>query len=275
MCGLDLLYRLLGAYEWSLPLNQIADDPGLEVLCSLGLVEQRSSGGIVLCDACDQGHTARVAIDPLADKLGWRCPEAGFVPASPEQSNVVRALPSVLVSRIADALSCRRRLDRPLIDETLWRVGNFEIAHNDVTVYLALRLWGIEDARKIEEAIAAEPRLRKGLVLTPYLSGTPALSIERCQIATLADLVSLENGKLIAKQSNAADLAGLQLKFSSGAPPHPIRPEAEALIRKRRRDGKNKTSARAEAREVKALLGNNSPSEGTLRAIIKDVDGDQ
>ncbi len=25
MCGLDLLYRLLGAYEWSLPLNQIAD----------------------------------------------------------------------------------------------------------------------------------------------------------------------------------------------------------------------------------------------------------
>lgn len=101
MCELDLLSRLLAAFEWSLPLVQIANDPGLEVLCSLGLVEHRSSGGMVLCDACDQGHTARVKIDPVADKLGWRCPEAGFVPASPEQSNVVRALPGILVSRIA------------------------------------------------------------------------------------------------------------------------------------------------------------------------------
>lgn len=275
MCGVDLLCRLLAAYESSLPLDQVADDPGLDVLFDLGLAEQRSSGGIILCDACNLKHTARLAIDPVTDILGWRCPEAGFVAATPDQAKAVRILPGVFVSCIADALFCRRRLDRPVIDGTLWRIGTFEIAHDAVTVYLALRLRGAEDARAIAAAIAAEPSLHKGLVLTPYVFGTPALSIANCRIAALSDLISVENGKLTAKQSNAVSLVGLQIKSSGGAPRHPMRRQAGYLIRERRLNGTDLKSARAEARVVKALLGDKSPSEGTLITIMKEVDSDE
>ena len=154
MSGIDLLCRLLSAYEFSLPLDQVVDDPGFDVLQGLKLVERRSSGGTVLCHACDLMHTARVAVDPVTDILGWRCPDGGFVAASPEQTKSVRTLPGVLVSCVADALGCRRRLVRPLIDGILWRIGTFEIAQNDVTVYLAPRLRDVEDARAIAAAIA-------------------------------------------------------------------------------------------------------------------------
>lgn len=271
MSGIDLLNRFLTAYRFSLPLDQVHDDPSLSRLSDLGVIEDRASGTTVLCNACDLQHTVKIGIDPDTDKLGWRCPEAGFVEATSDQLSVVRFLPDALAARIADALQCQRRREAPLIENLLWKLGWYEFQANDVNVYLASRIRDAEDACAIACALHAEPGLRNGLVITPDISATSGLTIAGCRFADLGNVIGIENDGLSCDQSRVAMLAGVAVKQRGGRPYHAGTDQAFAMIRDRHYTGTCASSKRAEVREVSNLLGDKAPKRRRLTEIISEV----
>lgn len=271
MSGADLLARLLTAYKFTLPLDHVRDDPSLPSLISLGIIEDRRSGATTLCDACDFPHSVTIGIDPITDKLGWRCPSAGFVEANTDQLKTVRLLPDRLASLLASTLECKRRNDEPLIKNLLWKVGYYEFSANDVNVYLASRIRDAEDAGAIAGALQAEPSLRNGLVITPDISGTAGLTIAECRFAEIGDVISIKSDVLSCNQSHIAALAGIVLKKRGGRPLHKGTDAAFSLIRSRLNNGEKAAGKRAEARAISDLLGDQSPKPTKLFEMISEV----
>jgi len=275
MNAVDLLCRFLTAYKFSLPVDQVGEMSGLTVLSKLGVIEFRRSGTACLCDACDFPHSIEIGIDPVTDMLGWRCPEAGFVEVASDRLEEVRFLPDALVVQLANALQCQRRREAPLIKNTLWRVGWYELEANDVNVYLSSRLRDVGDASAIAGALRAEPGLRNGLVITPEISGTAGLTIAGCRFAEIRDVVKIEDDGLSCDQSRIATLAGILSKRRGGRPLHLATEEATALIRERYDKGIYADGKRAEAREIMRQLGVGSPKQTKLYEMISDIWGDQ
>ncbi|MFK7945448.1 MAG: hypothetical protein AB8B85_21420 [Paracoccaceae bacterium] len=275
MTTTELLNSLLERHGFSAPRKELPYPDQIILLRRLDLASVEPSTSSVLCDACDLDHTSRIISDSATDRIGWHCPEAGFVPATNADLQAVRFNPGRLVTLIADALDCRRRRSQPLIDTSLWRVGSFEYANEVVSLYLALRLHDIEAVNATSEKLSSEPGLHRGLLLTPNISGAAGISIARCRIAALEELISFEDGELVADQDRAAGLAGVEVRLSGGRPGHPRRREAETLIRARIAKGELKSSKRAEARAIKQMMGKGAPGETTLIGMITEERGDQ
>lgn len=231
MSGIDLIVRLLTAYKFTLPFDQVCDDPNLSSLADLEILQNRQSGSTVLCNACDFPHSVKVGIDPITDKLGWRCPDSGFVEAGADQLKKVQLLPGTLVDRIADALQCTRRRNVPLVENLLWKVGWYEFSAHDVNVYLASSIRGAEDASAIAGALRAEAGLRNGLVITPDISGTAGLTIAGCRFAEIGDVISIKGGRLSCDQSCVAGFAGVVVKADPGRSKHRMRGEVADMIK--------------------------------------------
>lgn len=271
MSAVHLLCRLLAAYKFTLPVDQVVGDPSLKVLFGLGLAEPRSSGETVLCNACDLMHTARIVIDPVTDILGWRCPEAGFVAASPDNVQLVRALPDVLVSRLADVLECKRRRESPLIERLLWRVGWFEFGKRDVTVYLAAHVRDADDMQKIALSLSSEPSLRNGMILSPNLSGASGLSISGCRFALLGDLLTLSKDRIGCDQRSVAREIGLRDETGPGRLKHEMRSIVVQVIREFLTEKKKFRSKRAAQEAIKATIQERYPHQKVPgRTVIED-----
>ena len=271
MSGVELLNRFLNAYRFSLPLDLVRNDPSLSHLSDLGMVKYLSSDSTVMCDACDLEHTIKIRIDPVTDKLGWRCPEVGFVEATSDHLKAVRLLPDVFVDRIASSLQCQRRKTTPLIKDLLWNVGWYEFDSSDVNVYFASRIRDTEDSGAIAGALQAVSSLRNGLVIAPNISGIAGLTVARCRFAAINDLLKVDSLGLACDQSRVAALAGIIVKSGAGAPFHAGRDEAEALIRARHSTSEAAGSARDEAKKIASLMGAGAPSDRLLRTIIGEV----
>lgn len=268
---LAVLRSLLQRHECTASRDDCPDGEDLAVLVRMGLVDTTGLSSTAICNVCDEAHPAQIVTDPITNELGWYCPDYGFVPSPQDERRTIRALPGRLVKLIADELGCTRRLERPVIDGLLWRIGGFEVANNDVTVFLAVRLRDTDDAQIIATAISAEPSVRNGLILTPTFSGSPALNIVECKIAALDELISIEGEKLVATTRRAAGLAGVRMKSGAGAPRHKSHDEAEALIKKRHHSGDAEKSDREEAKVISVIVGESAPGDRTIRKIISAV----
>lgn len=231
MSGVNLIARFMTAYKFTVPLDQVQDNPALSLLSDLGLIECRASKTALLCDACDFPHPVKIGIDPVTDKLGWRCRDAGFVAANSDQLGAVRFLPDVFVSRIATALGCQRRRKETLIEHLLWRIGWYEFEDDDVNVFLASRMRDAGDLAAIAGSLEREPSLRNGLVVAPEVAGVAGLTIAGCRFVSIEDVVTLGDSGLFCDSSRVARLAGISVKAGPGRHRHGMRSEVAKTIR--------------------------------------------
>lgn len=245
MSGVDLIARFLSAYRFTVPFDQVRDTDGLLSLYSMGLIEKRESGAGFRCDACDFPHAVKIGIDPVAKKLGWRCPEAGFVPATTEHLKSVRFSPEALAVQISDALQCRRRRKTVMIENLLWEIGHFDFQEHDVNVYLASRIRDAEDAGEIAGALQAVPSLHNGLVITPDISGTAGLTIAGCCFAKMSDVINISSEGLECDQPRIVRSAGIVMKAGPGRFSHKARGEVADTIQRFYEDGRTFRSKRA------------------------------
>lgn len=271
MSGVDLLTRFFTAYKFTLPLDQVRDDPSLSVLSDLGIVKYRQEGATVLCDSCDFPHSVKIGIDPITDKLGWRCSDAGFVEAKADQLKKARLSPDLLAEQIASTLRCGRRKNTPLIENLLWNIGRYELQGNDVNVYLTSRIRDADDADAIANVLYAVPGLRNGLVVTPDLSGSAGLTIAGCHFTALADVISIGGDGLGCDQSSVARLAGVAVKAGPGRLKQEMRGCVADTIRQLHKDGKTFRSKRMAVKAIQAALkaryhGSTPPG----RTVIED-----
>lgn len=271
MSGVDLLARFLTAFKFTLPFDQVRDDPALSLLSDLGVIEFRDSSAKILCDACDSPHSVEIGIDPVTDKLGWRCPEAGFVEASSDQLRAVRVLPDVLADQISNALQCRRRKTKPLIEGRLWSVGWYEFHSNDVNIYLATGIRSADDASAIAGALQAEPGLRNGLVITPDLTGAVGLTIAKCRFVEIGDLIEFKNGGLSCDSSRVARFAGVVARAGPGRPQQEMRGEVADTIRRFYEESRIFTSKRKAGEAIQEDIKARFPrSHGPGRSVVED-----
>lgn len=254
MSGVDLITRFLSAYKFTVPFDQVRDAAGFSSLYSLGLIEKRESGTGFLCDACDFPHAVKIGIDPVAEKLGWRCPEIGFVPATAEHLKSVRFSPEALAARISDALQCRRRRKTVMIENLLWEIGHFDFQDHDVNVYLASRIRDAEDASEIAGALQAVPSLRNGLVITPDISGTAGLTIAGCHFAEIGEVISISTEGLECDQPRVVRRAGIMMKAGPGRFLHKARGEVADMIQRVHEDGRTFRSKRAASTAIQDAL---------------------
>ena len=271
MTAVATLATLLTRNRFSASPSETGSPDDIALLTRLGLVTVEQSRSIALCTACDLDHSASIVAHHVSGEVGWFCPEAGFVKAQLADCDMVRADPDRLVALLAGGLECRRRRQAPLIENKLWRVGAFDFEEQDVTVYLALDLADAEKAGEVASALMKEAGLRRGLILTPMVSGSPGLSISRSAISALDELIDLGAHGLTAERRHAAALAGVELRRRGGRPEHPRRAEAEELIRRRHRAGDACGSKRAEARAVLQIMGEGAPGATTLHTLIEET----
>lgn len=271
MTAVTTLALLLTRHRFSAPLDDLGLQDDVALLTRFGLATTEASSSAVLCNACSLDHAAAVVSNPSSGEIGWFCPESGFVPAANTSLEIVRAKPEQLVALLAEKLNCRRRRQKPLIEGKLWRVGTFDFEEQGVTVYLALGISDTEIAVEVASAIAAEAGLGRGLLLTPNLSGNAGFVVARCAVASLEDIVAVDDGALKTNQRDTATLAGVELRSRGGRPQHPGKAEAQALIRSRFAASEAEGSKRAEARAVSRLLGDRAPGETTLIKLIKET----
>ncbi|MDC0360857.1 hypothetical protein OAN80_03660 [Alphaproteobacteria bacterium] len=271
MSGIILLNRFLVAFKFCLPFDQVQDHPSLPCLFDLGLVESRASGATGICHACDEQHTIKIRIDPVTDKLGWRCPEAGFVETTSDQLKTVRFNPEAFAAWIASELNCQRRKMTPLVENLLWKVGWYEFQANDVNIYLASRIRDAEDVGVIARALRAEPSLRNGLLIAPDISNTDGLMISGCRIAAIDDVITIRDNALSTNQSRVAELAGLIFKAGPGRKQHKMRSEVSETIRQFHNDGKIFRSKRAASEAISEAMAARYPtSKVPGRTVIED-----
>lgn len=271
MSEIALLKRFLAAYKFTLSLDDVCANAALSSLSELGLVEFRESGATGICDACDLNHTVKFEIDPVANKLGWRCPAIGFVEASTEQLKTARFMPDVLASLIGSSLQCQRRKPVPLADNLLWNVGWYEFQANDLNIYLASRIRDTEDVGVIALALRAEPSLRNGLLIAPDISNTDGLTISGCRIAAIDDVITIRGNALSTNQSRVAELAGLIFKAGPGRKQHKMRSEVSETILQFHNDGKIFRSKRAAFEAISEAMKARYPtSKVPGRTVIED-----
>lgn len=271
MSGIELLNRFLAAYKFSLPLDQVRNDPNLSCLFDLGILEWRETGASGMCNACDVQHTVKIGIDPVTDKLGWRCPEAGFVEATSDQLRTVRLIPNAMAGWIAGALQCQRRKTAALVENVLWKVGWYEFQGNDVNVYLATRMRDAEDAGAIAAALQAEAGLRNGLVISPDVSGANGLTISGCRFAAIDDVINVGSDGLSCDRSRVAELAGVIVISGSGRRRHKRRSEVAEIIRQFHSEKRLFPSKRAAAIAIgEAMKALHPASKPPGRTVIED-----
>jgi len=262
MSEIALLKRFLAAYKFTLSLDDVCANAALSSLSELGLVQFRESGATGICDACDLNHTVKFEIDPVANKLGWRCPAIGFVEASTEQLKTARFMPDVLASLIGSSLQCQRRKPVPLAENLLWNVGWYEFQANDLNIYLASRIRDTEDVGVIARALRAEPSLRNGLLIAPDVSSVADLTVSGCRIAAIDDVITIRGNALSTDQSRVAELAGVLINETRGRPSI-FQPMLNDLISERDASGGAARTVKGEARAIRVLWPEQFPSINT------------
>lgn len=240
-----------------------------------------ADAGLVLsvnCDECDQAHDAPIHFDDEEYSYGWICYELGFVPIGREQLIAFRVSTSHLVTKIAAALACRRRLERPLIEGMLWRIGVFDGGGGDVAVYLTTRCSSLEDARRCATAIAGESRIQRRILLTPDEDGARDLKVAGCTLAKIEDVVSIDGiGGVFADAFRLAVLAGAQTTRLGGRPSI-FEPMLSDTIAHRAATGVAAKAIKAEARAIRDNWRDidqsvGSPTDSTIKRAIRDYRG--
>jgi hypothetical protein len=218
------------------------------LICDDGKVQS------VLCDACDDPHSAAVIFE--GGTYGHFCPDAGFVKLAPQRIKATKADVGNLVSALSEVLSCKRRKSTPISGET-WRVGGLDTSDGQLAVYFHPVLRDERDAKDLRNALASEMRSQFRLVLTA--AGT--LAIDGANIALLADVfeVSDADGSL-ALSMDPRQIVGAQDQSSPGRPSL-YKDNLRALILERIAEGKALPGRNAEARALRDIYPEKYPEK--------------
>lgn len=211
-----------------------------------GLIEKSGVVEDWYCDDCALGHGANIVFDQ--GRYGYFCPELGFVPLKRDLLVAVSAHAERLVSCLADALSVSNRKTSPIRGQT-WRIGKLKSEHGDLSLYYHPSLVSADDLLHLQNALIDEIGTRFRLILT----ATGTLPVEGCRVMLLSDFVELGSDGTFQLTTDPWDLAGVEMKKSTGRP-NQFRAPVQRLARQRIANGEAHGALKTEAKAILALL---------------------
>lgn len=107
----------------------------------------------VVCDACDDIHTALVERDHATGRWRSRCPTAGVVPLEDEDVAALVVSVECLADALAEAVGRRRPRQPPLAGGRVWQLGDFTIGATEATGILVCRTSDAESVALVSDAL--------------------------------------------------------------------------------------------------------------------------
>lgn len=273
-----LLSELLAQCSDKLPTDAYSNRAGFAALSRCRIIKDAGLVQSVRCEECDQAHDAPVKYREDEGSYGWICYEHGFLPIDRDRLLAFRVSVREIIGRVSASLSCRNRLDRPLIEGLLWRVGVFDLAEQDISVYLATPIVTLDDAQRCAAAISSEPRRRYRVLLTPNLENIRDFDIAGCATARLEDAISIDPVRgMDVRPHRIAQLAGVPL-VGKGGRPSLYEPMLSELIEERDKLGTASGKINSEARAIRTMwptlkLTETTPSESVVKRALRAYHG--
>ncbi len=268
---LELLCALLSKPETDLAVADYCKHRDYESLIHLGFINDNLVQSAVVCDECDEGHSAAVRFCCERSAYGWDCHEHGFIEKSRSDLLAFRIDAETVAKHIAQALNGPPR-NAVRVDGGIYFVGRFYFAENDISIYLLTTTQ--LNSQSIARFIAAEPRHDRKLLLSPTMDDVPGMNIDGATLLRLDKAIKVhEQNGIVVKLRNLARLAGIESKKQVGRPSE-VRADLFDLLREREAAGKSISTIKGEMHEIQKIWAENGiteniPSHDTLRRGIR------
>ena len=269
---LKLLCALLSKPETELAVADYCKHPDYDPLIQLGFINDNLVLSAVVCDECDEGHSAAVRFCCERSAYGWDCHEHGFIEKSRSDLLAFRIDAETVAKHIAEALNGSLR-NAIRADGGIYFVGRFCFAENDISIYLLTTAH--LNVQSIARFIAAEPRHDRKILLSPILDDVPGMNIDGAKFLRLDKAMEIhpQNG-IVVELRNLARLAGIDSKKSVGRPSE-NRVQILALLQERETTGASISTINGEMQEIQRIwidrgISENVPSEATIKRRIRE-----
>ncbi len=242
MKPIELLCEIV-AQKGKVAASLYSRHPCFSALLAFGFLERGGAVQSIPCLNCDNPHN--VEIVHHSGRIGFFCPEMGFIPVAEGEINAVRANIAKIIDALTDTFDCRARKSSPVAGET-WRVGKVSSEAGDIAIYFHPKLQTETDATDLAAALAQEPGSTYRLILSAAgtLQGAGSVTVSLSDVVEL-DVASSE----FQSVSDLRDLVGAPRKNPGGAP-NRYGETISALIMQRISEGSALAGRNEEARAV-------------------------
>lgn len=226
MNSIGLLSGILASRNLLIRGAAFGSEERLAPLIAAGILLPAGHVASVLCTECETPHVAD--IESAADRPGWYCLEAGFVPAESVSISAFQVRIDVLAEALRTALGTTRpAAPAPTDVPRLWSIGSFDLGEFSVAVCFAPNL---ADASNLNELVRylSTPRGHPhgSAILTNESREFGAILLPNAaRIIPLGDVCSLNDDGCLAVDRN--DLARRALPNRLLHPPQPGRPRTK------------------------------------------------
>ena len=243
-------------------------DCGFAGLVSHGYMRQAGVVAEIVCDECDEPHSAQVVHE--RERYGYYCPDLGFVTLDPARLDAFSPDISKLIDRLADALGCRQRKSTSIYGAT-WRIGTVQTKAAPVMLYFHPKLQTEDDARELLDALGREARSEWRLVVTAQ-GALPMAGLATVRLDELVE-IDLTTGELCVL-ADPGVLAGAPRK-NPGGRPRQQRDQLARIIETRRSNGTALDGLNEEARAIARVFQENGangkpPSFSTIKRELSE-----
>ena len=268
MSAISLLSEMI-AQGGKVSAINYSDHPAFSGLRRNGYLVETGVAASVVCDECDEAHTAEVVFDH--GRYGYFCPDLGFVTVDREDLSAVQPDVTFLIKCLAQVLDCKKRMSKPMNKNT-WRIGSVSGDVGEVVLYFHPSLQTEEDVRDLNRALASEVRADWRLIVTTR----GKLPIPEAQSVLLEDLAESErcSGSLRIL-ADPADLVGMPRKKKGGRPRAHLA-DLDKIILQRVESCTAIEGINAEAKAVLAEFkatrpAKAAPSYSTIKRRLKEI----
>lgn len=143
--------------------------PPVAQLVGAGLLVPGARVNSLTCEECDRPHQVLVEWHPEEGRVGWYCPEIGFIPSDQDAVAVSFRMERMAIG-LGEAFGASFESGgwrtQPFAGGRAWHVGRFLIARQWVIVMVAGGLRETDAVVALARAITEGPRSGTGLLLT-------------------------------------------------------------------------------------------------------------
>jgi hypothetical protein len=193
-CAAQVLCNLLASGCVDIRSTTFANQVALDKLINVGALVESGAVENVWCDACDAGHHATIQMEVDGGRLGWTCPDHGFIPAEIDAIRSYRLNIEKIAACLAKGLTPWTTQQFDIAPGLLWRLGRYAWRDKRVELLLVPRIDGLARLESVRGKANRIQRPDIGLVLIANAQRHRGMAIAEKYFAwPLNDVLTLDS----------------------------------------------------------------------------------
>ena len=227
----QILCDLLASGCANIRSTAFADQAALASLTNAGALVESGTVDNVWCDACDPGHLAAIRTEFDGGRLGWICPDYGFIPAETDALRSYHLNIKKIALCLSKGLTPWKTQEFDLAPGFLWRLGRYEFGDKRVELLLVPRVDGLAELDRVQFVTKRIQKPDIGFALTANGQKHRAMAIaEKYYAWPLNDVLRIDsNGELCIDRQELEAI--IQQLLPAPPEPHSGRPSRLQSVR--------------------------------------------